>query len=209
MSDETAPVVRYALGSMAPRRRSTRAKRPTDAAVDAARDARLRESEDRFVAIWGHMATKWGIPRTMAEVHALLYITGQPLHAEDVMERLGISRGNASMSLRALVDWGIVDRVHPRGERKEHFVAEQDVWRMIRTIARERKQREIDPLLDALGACRDITTPDAGDPEVRAHQTRLEDMLEVMQLIERLSRRFVGPTGKGLQLAAKLLARAS
>ncbi len=179
----------------------------TDGTV--ARHTRMRESEDRFIAIWGHMATKWGIPRTMAEVHALLYITGRPLHAEEVMDRLGISRGNASMTLRALVDWGIVDRVHPRGERKEHFVAEQDVWRMIRTIARERKNREIDPLLEALDACRGITAPDSNHPEVTAHQQRLEEMLEIMQLIERISRRFVGPTGKGLQLAAKLLARAS
>lgn len=189
--------------------RRPRANPTVPASRENLRGRRLRESQDRFVAIWGHMATKWGIPRTMAEVHALLFITGEPLHAEEIMDRLGISRGSASMALRALVDWGIVDRAHPRGERKEHFIAEQDVWRMIRTIVRERKKREIDPLLEALAGCRDITETDVSAETVRAHQQRLEDMLEVMHMIDRASRTFIGPTGKGLEFAARLLTRAS
>ena len=92
----------------------------------------LKEAQDRFIAIWGQMAGAWGISRTMAEVHALLFITGESLCTDDVMDRLEISRGNASMSLRALLDWGIVERAHRRGDRKEYFRAEQDVWSLFR-----------------------------------------------------------------------------
>ena len=107
----------------------------------------LVEVQDRFVAAWGRMASTWGISRTMAEAHALLYITGRPLCTDDVMDRLQISRGNASMSLRGLVDWGIVSRMHKRGDRKEYFQAEQDVWTMFRAAVRERIQREVEPRL--------------------------------------------------------------
>src|ERR1051326_7423062 len=106
----------------------------------------LRQAQDRFIAVWGQMAGAWGISRTMAEVHALLYITGEPLCTDDIMERLEISRGNASMSLRALLDWGIVERAHKRGDRKEYFEAEQDVWALFRAIVRERITREVDQI---------------------------------------------------------------
>src|SRR5690242_11423138 len=97
----------------------------------------LVRAQDEFVAAWGKMGAAWGISRTMAEVHALLYITGRPMNTDEVMERLQISRGNASMSVRALVDWGVVERTHKRGDRKEYFLAEQDVWTMFRAILRE------------------------------------------------------------------------
>src|SRR5688500_3727219 len=128
------------------------------------RQQTLREAREQFVALWGQMASNWGIPRTMAEVHALLFIAGEPLNTDDVMESLGISRGNASMTLKALQEWGIISRVHMRGDRKEYVQAEQDVWKLFRTILRERKKREIDPMLEALRACRELTstTPSAG-----------------------------------------------
>src|SRR5215471_8289396 len=81
----------------------------------------LRNAQDTFIRRWGEMGQTWGINRTMAEIHALLYITAQPLCTDDVMERLNISRGNASMSLRALCDWGVIRRLHKRGERREYF----------------------------------------------------------------------------------------
>src|SRR5215831_16918351 len=121
----------------------------------------LEKARTQFVAAWGQMGTTWGISRTMAEIHALLYITGQPLNTDEVMERLSISRGNASMSLRSLVEWGIVSRVHKRGDRKEYFEAEQDVWSMCRKVIRERLRREVHPLLTTLYEIRD-TTADAG-----------------------------------------------
>jgi len=169
----------------------------------------LREAQDRFVATWGQMGGAWGISRTMAEVHALLYITGEPLCTDDVMERLQISRGNASMSLRALQDWGIVSRAHKRGDRKEYYQAEQDVWAMFRAIVRERVKREADPLLASLHEIRDETGSraaiDTTLPAVQDHNHRLDELVKFFETVEQLSQRFVSPTGKGLQIAATLL----
>lgn len=174
----------------------------------------LREAQDRFIAVWGQMAGAWGISRTMAEVHALLYISAQGLCTDDIMERLSISRGNASMSLRSLLDWGIVERAHRRGDRKEYFTAEQDVWAMFRAIVRQRIKREVDPLLASLYEIRDMTGPraegrDGGEAEaVAAHNERLEAMLEFFGTVEQLSSRFAGPSGRGLQAAAIALNKA-
>jgi DNA-binding transcriptional regulator GbsR (MarR family) len=178
--------------------------------------AALREAQDRFVAAWGQMGTAWGISRTMAEVHALLYITGEPMNTDDIMERLQISRGNASMSLRALLDWGIVQRTHKRGDRKEYFGAEQDVWSLFRAIVRERMKREIDPLLASLFEIRDMTGVEVGrrggaedKQAVLEHNKRLDAMLSFFQTLEKLGQRFVSPSGRGLQLAATVLGKVS
>lgn len=122
--------------------------------------AQFLEVQDRFIAAWGQMGTAWGVSRTMAEVYALLYITGEPLNTDHVMERLRISRGNASMSLRSLVEWGLVSRAHKRGDRKEYFLAEQDPWSLSRKVMRERLRREVLPLLATLHELRDSTTKD-------------------------------------------------
>src|SRR3954470_24318474 len=113
----------------------------------------LRTSQDLFIRRWGEMGATWGINRTMAEIHALLYITAQPLCTDDVMERLHISRGNASMSLRSLCDWGIIRRLHKRGERREFFESLSDVWEIFSIIATERKRREMDPVLETIKQC--------------------------------------------------------
>jgi len=186
------------------------------ATAPSATDQRLRAARERFVALWGQMASNWGIPRSMAEVHALLLIAGEPMNTDDLMTALRISRGSASMTLKALQEWGIVSRVHVRGDRKEYFQAEQDVWKLFRTILRERKKREIDPLLDALRECRALTAkPAAGAARnLRAaaateeHNRRLDSMLEFITMIDALSERLI-TSGKGLQLAAKILAKAS
>ncbi len=162
---------------------------------------------------WGKMASSWGIPRTMAEIHALLYICGDPVNTDEVMERLQISRGNTSMSLRALIDWGLVSRVHKRGDRKEYFETEQDVWKLFRTILRERKKREIDPILVSLHEIRDLTgraevSSEAGRA-IAAHNRRLDDMLEFIEMVDGLAERFISPQGRGLKLAAKMLSKVS
>jgi DNA-binding transcriptional regulator GbsR (MarR family) len=171
----------------------------------------LELARTQFVAAWGQMGTTWGISRTMAEIHALLYITGQPLNTDEVMERLSISRGNASMSLRSLVEWGIVSRVHRRGDRKEYFEAEQDVWTMCRKVIRERLRREVHPLLTTLYEIRDTTAsagPGSGtEIDVAAHNARMDTLLEMVQTIDRLGERFVGSEGKGLRLAASMLSK--
>lgn len=198
---------------------------PTKQTRTAVTEKELRAAEDRFIGAWGQMGSAWGISRTMAEVHALLYITGEAQCTDDVMERLQISRGNASMSLRALLDWGIVTRTSKRGDRKEYFRAESDVWAMIRAIVRERMKREVEPALASLYEIRDMTSDDA----VRARATRegqggasenaeparindfherMDEMIRFFTTLEGLSQRFVGPTGRGLQVAASLLVRA-
>ena len=174
------------------------APRPEHA--DATRD----EDIDRFIEAWGRMGSVWGISRTMAEVHALLYITGDALCTDDIMARLEISRGNASMSLRSLQDWGIIKRVHRRGDRKEYFVADQDVWMIFRSIVRERMKREIDPLLVSLHEIRDHTRED-GEKAASDIDERLDAMIEFFETATGLAERFIGPTGPGLRLAASLL----
>lgn len=184
--------------------------------MDAARSKSGKESlaaaQDRFIAVWGQMAGAWGISRTMAEVHALLYISGEPLNTDDIMDRLQISRGNASMSIRALLDWGIIEREHKRGDRKEYFQAEQDVWSLFRAIVRERIKREVDPLLASLHEIRDMT----GDPKklpefmrasAKEHNERLDSMMDFFRTVEGLGQRFVSPAGRGLQFAATLLGK--
>lgn len=177
---------------------------------------RLIEAQDRFVQAWGQMGPSWGISRTMAEVHALLYIAGGPMNTDEVMERLRISRGNASMTLRSLLEWGIVSRVHKRGDRKEYFEAEQDVWALARTIMRERLRREILPTLATLHEIRDMTRSGAGAAgeddrltslDLARHNERVDTMLELVTTIDRLAERFVGSEGPGLKAAAKLLSK--
>ncbi len=106
-----------------------------------------------FIRRWGEMAARWGISRTMAEIHALLYISPDALCTDDIMEQLAVSRGSASMNLRELANWGLITRVHRRGDRKEYFEAEKDAWQMFETITRERRRREVQPIVETLQRC--------------------------------------------------------
>ncbi len=112
--------------------------------------AELDQIRERFILHWGEMGSLWGINRTMAQAHALLFISPKPLSANEIMEELQISRGNVSMALRELIAWGIASRVHVKGERREYYTTEKDVWTMFRVIARERKKREVDPTINVL-----------------------------------------------------------
>ena len=116
----------------------------------------LSEARNLLVRRWGDMGGYWGINRTMAELHALLFVTREPLCTDDIMEQLQISRGNASMNLRALVDWGLIERVHKFGDRKEYFQADADVWHMFETIMRERRRREVEPIVATLERCSEV-----------------------------------------------------
>ena len=108
------------------------------------------EAKDKFIQTWGSLGTLWGINKAMAQIHALLLISPEPLTMEDVMEELQISRGNTSMNLRQLIDWGIVYKTSKAGERKEYFASEKDVHELTKQIARERSRREIQPTLKVL-----------------------------------------------------------
>ena len=113
----------------------------------------LDEARADFIAQWGALGPVWGIPRSMAQIHAALLATDEPLSTDELMELLVISRGNANTNLRALVSWGLLRPVNRKGDRKEYFEAEKSVWAIFCIIARERKRREIDPALAALRDC--------------------------------------------------------
>jgi HTH-type transcriptional regulator, glycine betaine synthesis regulator len=189
--------------------RTTRARAPLTPV-----QLRLREAQDTFIRRWGEMGQTWGINRTMAEIHALLYIVGQPLCTDDVMERLHISRGNASMSLRALVDWGIVRRQHRRGERREYFESLNDVWEMFSIIAAERKRREMDPVLETIKQCQhmldesSIGKPAAKQPEVQITRQRLAGMEDFMTVTNKIFQQFIGTAKSGLTRVVKVLLKA-
>ncbi len=110
----------------------------------------LEEGKEKFIQSWGTIGSNWGINRTMAMIHALLLISPEPLNAEEVMEQLSISRGNANMNLRALIDWGLVYKTLKSGERKEYFTAEKDMYKVIKAVIVQRKKRELEPLLRVL-----------------------------------------------------------
>ncbi len=112
---------------------------------------KLNEAKQQFISNWGAFGSHWGINRTMAQIHALLMVSPDPLTQDDIMEQLNISRGNVNMNIRDLITWGLVDRLILQGERREYFTAEKDIWKVATQIIRERKKRELDPMLKLLG----------------------------------------------------------
>jgi DNA-binding transcriptional regulator GbsR (MarR family) len=148
-------------------------------------DDRDRE-EDRFIESWGAMGVLWGINRSMARIHALLVLQAGPIHLDEVSERLNISRGNASMCLKELRNWGVIQRVHEPGDRRDYYVVEPDMWRMFFRIAVERKKREFDP---ALAALRHLIaeSDEHASGQVRERLSEMEDLLSTAdRLLSRL-----------------------
>jgi len=111
---------------------------------------KFEEAKLQFINSWGAFGTNWGINRTMAQIHALLLISPDPLSQDDMMQELNISRGNVNMNVRDLITWGLADRVIVAGERKEYFTAEKDIWKVIKQIVKERKKRELEPMLQLM-----------------------------------------------------------
>ncbi len=108
---------------------------------------KIEDAKLKFIQAWGKLGSEWGINRTMAQIHALLMISEKPLSTEEIMESLSISRGNANMNIRDLLNWNLIHKeLHP-GDRKEYFNGEKDIWEVAKRIARERKKREIEPVL--------------------------------------------------------------
>jgi HTH-type transcriptional regulator, glycine betaine synthesis regulator len=174
---------------------------------------RLQDVEDRFVDLWDTMSSLWGISPTMARIHGLLYITGAALSMDDIMARLAISRGNVSMNLSKLVEWGLVRRVHKRGDRRDYYESLNDVWEMFTLVANQRKRREIDPILSTLRRCRDELSPaaladDAAGEQTQERLQRVTDLLDFLTLVESLAQRFFD-SNQGLRTAVGLLAEKS
>lgn len=140
----------------------------------------LDEAKAKFIADWGRLGTNWGINRTMAQIHALLLVSPDALSAEEIMEQLAISRGNANMNLRELIDWGLVQKVIRPGERKEFFSAEKDIWKVARQIVRERKKRELDMMLPVLKELSEVE----GDRRDRAVKTFTDTINNIRKFSE-------------------------
>jgi DNA-binding transcriptional regulator GbsR (MarR family) len=142
------------------------------------RKASLNPVDEKFILHWGEMGTKWGINRTVAQVHALLYLAPKPLPADEIAATLSVARSNVSTSLRELQGWGIVRVVHVLGDRRDHFETLKEVWEIFRIVAEERKKREIDPTMRVLAECVKEAKADPHDDAQTAE--RLESMLEFL-----------------------------
>ena len=141
----------------------------------------LSPVRQKFVLHWGEMGTRWGINRTVAQIHALLYVSEKPLPAEEIAETLAVARSNVSTSLKELQGWGIVRITHTMGDRRDHFESMKDVWEMFRTILDERKKRETDPTLHML---RESVGEAKKSGQADAHtRQRLQDMLDFFELM--------------------------
>ena len=136
---------------------------------------KLAESKEKFINAWGTLGSNWGINRTMAQVHALLMVTPDPLSAEDIMEELNISRGNANMNIRMLIDWGLVFKEMRSGERKEYFYAEKDIWKVFKQVAKERRRRELEPIFKVLEEVKQVDG-DKRDRKVKAFVDTIEQI---------------------------------
>lgn len=139
---------------------------------------------ERFVLHWGEMGSRWGVNRTVAQIHALLYITGQSMNAEDITRTLAVARSNVSNSLKELQAWNLVRVVHVRGDRRDHFETSTDVWELFKLIVAGRRQREIDPTMQALREC--LASPGAAREPQGARQ-RVEETLHFLEVMTTLS----------------------
>jgi DNA-binding transcriptional regulator GbsR (MarR family) len=166
---------------------------------------KLKQARDEFVAQWGALGTQWGINRTMAQIHALLMTAPQAMTTDEVMEDLEISRGNAHTNLKELVAWGLIRVVVKKGERREFFEAEKDVWQIFTIVARERKRREIEPALAILSKCAEESST-IKTPEGKAFHDQMRALEDFVGFASKMSDRISSMKyGFAVQLATKLL----
>jgi DNA-binding transcriptional regulator GbsR (MarR family) len=141
----------------------------------------LAPTIQKYILHWGEMGTRWGVNRTVAQIHALLFLSNRPLPAEEIAETLNVARSNVSNSLKELQGWGLVRITHIAGDRRDHFVALQDVWEIFRVIVEERKKREIDPTLTVLREC---ALEAEGDPALeQATKVKMEQVLDFVEML--------------------------
>jgi len=163
---------------------------------------RLTAVQEKFILHWGEMGTRWGINRTVAQIHALLYLSPQPLHAEEIARLLSVARSNVSSSLRELQSWGIVRIAHVLGDRRDHFESLKDVWQMFQIIVEERKRREVDPTMAMLKAC-EAELKNNGPADSYTLE-RLEEMLDFFETTSSVYREVNRLPAGTIRQAAKL-----
>lgn len=153
---------------------------------DSLKSETQQQAIDQFVLLWGEMASAWGINKTMAQIHALLYAEAQPLDTDTIMQQLSISRGNANMNLRSLLHWQLIQKVHFKGDRRDYYTAEKDVWNIVAILIRERHQREIEPIKDNLTECLEFFEQGSTKKPVEAEfKERLENFVEFLEMFDR------------------------
>ena len=155
----------------------------------------LAEVQNKFIGHWGTLGSAWGVNKTMTQIHALLMTTPEALTTDQIMTRLSISRGNAHSNVKELVSWGIAKQVIVTGERKDYYTAEKDSWKLLCTIARERKRREIEPALDALAECLQESKDLLGE-DSETFRKQLTELSEFLEMAERIFGR-LGRSEKG------------
>jgi DNA-binding transcriptional regulator GbsR (MarR family) len=147
------------------------------------------EAKEQLIQAWGNLGYSWGLNKTMAQIHALLMISPRALSTEEIMQELNISRGNANMNIRALLDWGIISRVSVPGERKEYFKSEKDIWTLARQVARERRKRELEPILKVLKEVSDV--PADGTDETKEFKKTVKDLKNFAEKSDNLLETFI------------------
>ena len=140
---------------------------------------KLTSVMQRYIVHWGEMGTRWGVNRSVAQIHALLFLSPEPLHADEISDTLGIARSNVSVGLKELATWKLVHVTQVLGDRRDYFRAEQDTWEMIRTVVEGRKRRELDPTIAALRECQALLAGDSDTPE--AVRKRIVGQLEFLE----------------------------
>ena len=154
----------------------------------------LTEAKQQFINSWGAFGTQWGINRTMAQIYALLLVSPDPLTQDDIMQQLVISRGNVNMNIRDLIGWGIVEKIIISGERKEHFLADKDIWKASIQIIKERKKRELDPMLKMLGQLENVEG-DKKDKHVKQFTAVIKDIRKMGTSAEKMLDMVTGVEG--------------
>jgi DNA-binding transcriptional regulator GbsR (MarR family) len=177
----------------------------SESKLSISENAALKAAREEFVSQWGALGSQWGINRTMAQIHALLMTAHQPITTDELMEELEISRGNAHTNVKELIAWGLVRTVVKRGERKEFFEAEKDVWEIARTVARERKRREIEPALGVLRDCVEKSR-EMQSTEAKEFNKQMRQLEEFVSFASKVADQVSAMKhGFAVQLAAKLL----
>ncbi len=149
---------------------------------------KYEEAKEKYIQAWGSLGSSWGVSRTMAQVHALLLISKNPMSTDEIMEELIISRGNANMNIRMLIDWGLADKVLVKGERKEYFTSQKDIMALGAQVAKERKKRELEPIIKILSEIKDI---EGDTEEVKEFKKVTSDLYDFANQAEKVLNLFI------------------
>lgn len=146
---------------------------------------KLDEAKEKFIQSWGSLGSNWGINRTMAQIHALFLISEESLSSEEVMETLQISRGNANMNIRTLIDWGLLYKEYKTGERKEFFSGEKDIWKVAQRVIKARQRQELDPMINVLSQLENIQSNEKNKKEVKAFTNQIKSIKDLSEFADK------------------------